>query len=91
MELAAAPNGKTGRQEDMFLPQKNTGDGRSKDGSTKSQKFGCFICRGKHVQRLCPQLSWASRLYDVGSVGIIEISHANAPDHDAKGGKEKAA
>ena len=56
MGLAAAPNGKTGRQEDMFSPQKNAGDGRLKDGSTKSQKFGCFICRGKHVQRLCPQL-----------------------------------
>ena len=40
----------------MFSPQKNAGDGRSKDGSTKSRKFGCFICRGKHLQRSCPQL-----------------------------------
>ena len=57
MELAAAPNGKTGRQEKVFSPQKNAGDGKSKDGSTNSsRKFGCFICSGLHVQRTCPQL-----------------------------------
>eukprot|EP00639_Heterosigma_akashiwo_P017931 CAMPEP_0206394392 /NCGR_PEP_ID=MMETSP0294-20121207/21351_1 /ASSEMBLY_ACC=CAM_ASM_000327 /TAXON_ID=39354 /ORGANISM="Heterosigma akashiwo, Strain CCMP2393" /LENGTH=195 /DNA_ID=CAMNT_0053848301 /DNA_START=405 /DNA_END=987 /DNA_ORIENTATION=- len=33
--------------------------------------------------------SWASRS-DAGSVGIIDISHTNAPDHDEKGGKGKA-
>ena len=90
MELAAAPDGKTGRQEDMFSPQKMLAM-EDRKMAVQSHKNSAVSYAVETISKgSVRNSSWASRL-DVGSVGIIDISHVNAPDHAAKGGKEKVA